>query len=141
MLRKAAEEGRAFSVSHRKLTSRSAEGRFLEPTRTCWSISDGNKITGGTQGPAGFPESTEGLFPAVWQEHQALLEARELVRAHTNLRVPPGLLPSREIPSPLWCVGCRGLPCCLCFLVVVEALEGLQVPVGAHDQPAVWERV
>lgn len=92
MLRKAAEEGRAFSVSHRKLTSRSAEGRFLEPTRTCWSISDGNKITGGTQGPAGFPESTEGLFPAVWQEHQALLEARGLVRAHTPTS------PSRTAP-------------------------------------------
>ena len=103
--REAAEDGRAFCVSHGKVTSRSAEGRFLGPTRTCWSISDGNKITGGTQGPAGFPESAEGLFPPVWQEHQALLGAGEPVRAHTHTPTSPSRTAPLEGDSqpPLVC--------------------------------------
>ena len=30
--------GLASDVSHGKMTSGSSEGRFLGPTRTCWSI-------------------------------------------------------------------------------------------------------
>lgn len=65
--------------------------------------------------------------------HQALLRW-----SGSNLQIPPGPLPWREIPSPLGCVGCRGFPCQPC-LPVAETLEGLQVPVGAHDQSAAWK--
>lgn len=46
----------------------------------------------------------------------------------SRLQVPPALIPSRKAPQPLCQVRQRlGLP----------ALEGLQVPVGTHNQPAV----
>lgn len=75
--REVVDTGRASCGSHGKLTSGLAEGRFLGPTRPRGSILEGNRIPGGTQGPAGFP----GLFPAVWQECQALLGAGKLVEA------------------------------------------------------------
>lgn len=59
--------GLASFVSLGKPTSGSSEGRLLGPTRTCLSILQDKP--GGIQGPAGFPGSAEGLFPAVWRQH------------------------------------------------------------------------
>lgn len=56
-------------------------------------------------------------------------------RPQSGLQFLPGWVPSRDIPRPLGKVRQGGFASRLC-LPVVEALEGFQVPVGAHDQPA-----
>lgn len=49
----------------------------------------------------------------------------------SSLQVPPALIPSSKAPQPLCQVRQR---------LSLPALEGFQVPVGAHNQPAVEER-
>ena len=133
------DRGRASRVSRGKLTSPSAEGRFLGPPGPARQKV---KI-------AGWGERAHrvcrGIVPHCWAGHfwepVSLQEHTPQPQAVWNqLQIPPGLLPSGEGSGPLCGVGCGGLPGRLCFPVVVEALEGLQVPVGAHNQPAGWKQ-
>ena len=83
------------------------------------------------------PHCSAGHFwgPVSLQKHTAQAQA-----VWNWLQIPPGLLPSGEGPHPLCGVGCGGLPGWLCFPVVADALEGLQIPVGTHNQPAGWKQ-